>query len=132
MADQKKRNPKLLYRIVWKWNPIKPVIETNIAIQRTMKHFHHRKYQLPFENMRIGSSFKVMFSEMRKETVAEYKKIYMTSDKNKRKNGSMKAVFITRQGMNPDGQLFTRVWRVHPSDLKVSRMKYTTIRKNQS
>ena len=56
----------------------------------------------------------------------------MESDKNKYKNGSMKAVFITRQGMDPDGQLFTRVWRVHPSYLDNDRVKYTTIRKNES
>ena len=117
---------KIVRRIIWNGRIIKPAIDRNIALQEKRNGpIPIPRYEFPFEKMKIGDSFKVMYSEMSRQSVSGHTSHYEKSDKNKRKNGSMKAHFTTREGIDLDGQHFTRVWRVSWSRKKGP--KYTLI-----
>ena len=66
-------------------------------------------YNYPYEEMEIGDSFKVMHTEASNEKVSNRVHCWMRGARNPNH-----LRFACRKGIDPDGQTFTRVWRVTP------------------
>ena len=72
-------------------------------------------YCWPYEQMEIGDSFKIMHSEASNEKVSNRVHTWMRGA-----NNTKHLRFACRKGRDPDGQTFTRVWRVEPDpDIRI-------------
>ena len=83
-----------------------PTVEKGIPMPNWGKA---TSYNYPYEEMEIGDSFKMMHTEASNEKVSNRVHCWMRGARNPNH-----LRFACRKGIDPDGQTFTRVWRVEP------------------
>lgn len=102
MGYNKPRQTTTVHKIIVR----RPDIEKGIPLPRWTKP---TVYDYPYEQMEIGDSFRIWHTEASNEIVSSRVHSWMRGPKN------IKHLrFACRKGKDPDGQTYTRVWRVEP------------------